>query len=45
MAVDLGQFDHPAWTTAAGTVVGYLLILAVLTIVLFAVPWLVFALL
>ncbi len=43
MAVDLGEFDHPSWITAAGTGVGYLLILAVLTIALFVVPWLVFA--
>ncbi len=42
MAVDLGEFDHPSWITAAGAGVGYLLILAVLTIALFVVPWLVF---
>lgn len=43
MALDVRQFDHPAWITAAGTVTGYLLILAVLTIGLFVVPWLIFA--
>ncbi|WP_246999493.1 hypothetical protein [Halosolutus gelatinilyticus] len=43
MAVDLSEFEHPAWITAAGTGAGYLLILALLTIALFIVPWLVFA--
>ncbi|WP_169330923.1 hypothetical protein [Natronococcus occultus] len=43
MAVDTSGFDHPAWLTAGSTVVGYLLILAVLTAALFVVPWLVFA--
>ncbi|SFC05560.1 hypothetical protein SAMN05444422_10448 [Halobiforma haloterrestris] len=42
MPVDLSEFDHPSWITAAGMGVGYLLILAVLTIALFLVPWLVF---
>ncbi|WP_162989791.1 hypothetical protein [Natronorubrum halophilum] len=43
MAVDLNEFEHPSWITAAGTGLGYLLILAVLTVALFIVPWLVFA--
>ena len=43
MAVDLSEFDHPAWLTLAGTGIGYLLILAVLTVALFIVPYLVFA--
>lgn len=43
MALDTRQFEHPAWLTAGSTVVGYLLILAVLTAALFVVPWLVFA--
>ncbi|WP_165875322.1 hypothetical protein [Natrarchaeobius chitinivorans] len=43
MPVDLSEFGHPSWITAAGTGVGYLLILAVLTLALFVVPWLVFA--
>ncbi|ELY61589.1 hypothetical protein [Natronolimnohabitans innermongolicus] len=43
MAVDLSEFDHPSWITAAGTGIGYLLILAVLTVALFIVPWLIFA--
>lgn len=42
MAVDLEEFDHPAWLTAVGTGIGYLLILVVLTVALFLVPWLVF---
>ncbi|WIV67628.1 hypothetical protein [Natrialbaceae archaeon AArc-T1-2] len=45
MTVDLSEFDHPAWTAIGGTVVGYLLILVVLTVVLFLVPWLLFAML
>ncbi|WP_187432840.1 hypothetical protein [Natronococcus pandeyae] len=43
MAVDRREFDHPSWITAASTGVGYLLILVVLTVALFVVPWLVFA--
>ncbi|WP_174811850.1 hypothetical protein [Salinadaptatus halalkaliphilus] len=43
MAVDVNQFDHPSWITAVSTLVGYGLILAVLTVALFIVPWLVFA--
>ncbi|WP_436343255.1 hypothetical protein [Natronorubrum sp. FCH18a] len=42
MAVDLSEFEHPSWITAAGTGIGYLLILAVLTVALFIVPWLIF---
>lgn len=42
MAVDLSEFDHPSWVTAAGTGIGYALILAVLTLALFIVPYLVF---
>ncbi len=37
-----GQFDHPSFTTAFGTVFGYLLILAVMTLVLFLVPYVFF---
>ena len=43
MAIDTREFEHPAWLTAGSTVVGYLLIIAVLTAALFVVPWLVFA--
>lgn len=45
MAVELSEFEHPAWLTAIGTGIGYLIILAIMTVVLFALPWLVFALL
>lgn len=38
-----GGNDHPSWTTAAGTLVGYGLILAVMTVVLFGVPYLLFS--
>lgn len=38
----LEQFDHPAWLTAAGTVGGYAVILAVMTLLLFLVPYLIF---
>ncbi|MFC6718791.1 hypothetical protein ACFQGT_15110 [Natrialbaceae archaeon GCM10025810] len=43
MAVDLSEFDHPAWLTAASTVAGYGLILVLMTVLLFAVPWAVFS--
>ena len=39
----LAEFDHPAWLTAAGTLAGYGLILAVMFALLFVVPYLVFA--
>lgn len=45
MAIDTSEFDHPAWLTAAGTGVGYLLILVFLTVLLFLVPWGIFTLL
>lgn len=38
----LAQFRHPAWRTAAGTLVGYGIILAVLTLLLFGLPYLLF---
>ncbi len=38
MANPLAQFDHPAWLTAIGTLVGYGLVLLVLFVVLFVVP-------
>ncbi|WP_222919533.1 hypothetical protein [Natrinema sp. SYSU A 869] len=43
MAVDLSEFEHPSWLTAAGTGIGYGLILALLVLVMFIVPWLVFS--
>ena len=45
MALDLSAYEHPSWVTAGSTVVGYLLILAVMTVALFVLPWLVFSLL
>ncbi len=42
MAVDLNEFEHPAWVSVIATGVGYLLILALMTVVLFVVPWLLF---
>ena len=45
MAVDLSQFDHPSWRAIVGTGVGYLLILVVMTVILFLIPWLLFVLL
>lgn len=40
-----GQFDHPSFTTAFGTVFGYVLILAVMTLLLFLVPYAFFSVL
>lgn len=38
-----GQFDHPAWLTGVGVVLGYGLILAVMFLVLFVLPYLLFS--
>lgn len=43
MAVDIEQFEHPAWLSAAGAVVGYGIILAIMTAALFVIPWFVFS--
>ena len=45
MKTALNQFDHPSWFSVVGVGVGYLLILVLMTIALFVVPWIVFALL
>ena len=37
------QFDHPAWLTAAGTAGGYVVLLVVMTILLFGIPYLLFS--
>ncbi|WP_266077282.1 hypothetical protein [Haladaptatus caseinilyticus] len=37
------DFDHPAWLTAASTIASYLLILVVMTVLLFGVPYLIFS--
>jgi len=39
----LDQFDHPAWLTAAGTLVSYGLILVFMFVLLFVVPFLVYS--
>jgi len=39
-----GQFDHPALRTAIGTIFSYGLILIVMTLLLFIVPFLLFSL-
>jgi hypothetical protein len=39
MNVDLGQYDHPSWLTAVGTVVSYGLVLVAMTVLLFLVPY------
>lgn len=36
------DLDHPSWRTAGATAVSYLLILAVLTVLLFVLPYLAF---
>ncbi|MFB6140577.1 MAG: hypothetical protein ABEJ26_09110 [Halosimplex sp.] len=38
----LDRFDHPVWVTAAGTLVGYGLILVVVFVLLFVLPFLVY---
>ena len=35
--------DHPAWRAALGTAGGYVVLLAVLTVLLFLVPYALFA--
>ncbi len=42
MDVPLAEFDHPAWFTAVATALGYGVILAVLTLLLFAIPLVIF---
>lgn len=37
-----GRFGHESWLTALGTVFGYGVILVVMTLVLFALPYLLF---
>jgi hypothetical protein len=39
MATRLAQFDNPSWTTAAGTVVGYALVLLAVFLSLFVIPY------
>lgn len=39
MNVDLSDFDHPTWFTAGATAAGYLVLLAVMTVLLFGIPF------
>lgn len=39
------EFEHPAWLSLFATAVGYGVILGVMTLVLFVLPYLVFVLL
>jgi len=43
--LDLADYDHPSWLTAAGTVASYGVILGLMTLLLFAVPFALFLLL
>jgi hypothetical protein len=40
--MDVSSFDHDSWRTAAGTGIGYLVILAAITLAFFLVPYLLF---
>jgi hypothetical protein len=37
-----GGFDHPSWLAVVGTFVGYGVILVLMTIALFLIPYLIF---
>jgi hypothetical protein len=39
MNADFSEFDHPTWFTAGATAVGYLILLGVMTVLLFAIPF------
>ncbi len=40
--MDFSELDHPAFRTAAGTLAGYGLLLLVMTLLLFLVPYAIF---
>ena len=42
MSARFGRFDHPAWLTALGTFVAYGVILLVMTLLLFLLPYAMF---
>ncbi|NHN42592.1 hypothetical protein G9C85_13275 [Halorubellus sp. JP-L1] len=42
MNVDRSEFDHPTWISAGATAAGYAVLLAVMTVLLFGVPYLLF---
>ncbi|MFC6904616.1 hypothetical protein [Halalkalicoccus tibetensis] len=41
--MDSTRFDHPAFRAAAGTLAGYGIVLVVMTVLLFLIPYAVFA--
>lgn len=41
--MDLARFDQPAFRAALGTLAGYGIVLAVMTVLLFLVPYAIFA--
>lgn len=45
VAAVVDRFGQPAWLTAIGTAAGYAVLLLVMTLLLFGVPYLVFTLL
>lgn len=41
--MDSSKIDHPAFRTALGTLAGYSIVLLVMTLVLFLIPYAIFA--
>ena len=41
-SVGMVAFDHPIWRAVAGTAGAYLVLLAIMTVLLFLVPYLIF---
>jgi hypothetical protein len=42
--MDVSSFDHDSWRTAVGTGIGYLVVLAAITLAFFVVPYVLFEL-
>ena len=42
MATTLVDWQHPAWQTVGGMLVSYLILLGIVTVVLFVIPFLLF---
>jgi hypothetical protein len=42
--MDSTAFDHPVWRAAGGTLLGYGVVLLMMTLLLFLVPYAIFAL-
>jgi|AntDeeMetagen134_2_1112570.scaffolds.fasta_scaffold20788_1 hypothetical protein len=40
----LEQFEHPAWRALAGALVGYTIVLAIILVALFVIPYLLYGL-